>query len=521
MMTKLGRSSSKEVINSSEETSSTPSSSEPNKKFAEYLRRLEENDPNIATCIEFTKKHPMGAIMLKMAQDNTMLAGDRGLSTNIPDLCTAFHEACLNEKAEMDEKLAQTHKDIHASLINKELNSHHINSSLKPPENFSEVPTINSTQRLSEVLKVFPRGNKFSGSKQDSNMTVVEFLNTLKTAQNQCKLSKDEFIDRMLEASTGQAHELILEWVNHGETIATIYHNLLVNYDKRMSPQAAKLLLASYTVPKNSSLAKAEAAIMLLASRAATLMPEGKSRTDTYNTEACNALIRALPPKSSDIVSNIYTTLSAQLERSATAAELSRKLNLNRATIDKDIKEHGSVPIRNKGKDNRKGQKFAKEEYTSFNNTVITAPRRTRKGSQTNTKYAYNTTSFTPKPYNAMSKFFKSRTGDGQQNNSYSKNQNKGIRNKKKVPPRGPNGKFIKTKTYNTNNSSRSCLLCGMVNHTATNCRNMITNSGDRVQLVPTRGTCSVCPPKTSGRLHHPPSLCPFRPGGAFNKKGN
>lgn len=525
MMTKLGRSSSKEGINNSDET---VSNLDQTRKIADQLKRLEDNDPNLATCVQFTKQHPLGAILFKLAQDNTLLAGEKGLVTNISDLCTSFHTAIQIQKSDMDEKLLQSHDEIQQALIHKDLNSHQINTNIKPPDYFSPIPTITTPQKLTEILKVFPRGNKFSGSNQESQISVVEFLNTLKTAQSQCRLSEKEFVDRMLEASTGLAHELILEWRNNNESIATIYHNLLINFDKRMTPNEAKIKLSAFTIPKSSSLASAEAKIMLLATRAASALPEGPSRQDSYNIESCNALIRALPATSSSTVSNLYNQLSARLGRAATAAELSKALNIYRDTIDKDIRLNGSS-IESKFKNflAKAKNNLSRKPFTSYSTMA-------RKTSRAPTKilYAYNTTSFTPRPANIMQRRqlepyernyqpWQSNHNSGYYNNNsrnYVDNKPK-IKNNKPPQPRGMNGKFTKT-SVNVTNARRSCLLCGLNSHVAASCRMMRDDRGKTINLVPTRGTCGVCPVQFKNKLHHPASLCPYRAGGVLSKNG-
>ena len=523
MMTKLGRTSSKESV--SDEIPSTSANNDHSKRIQlnEQLRRLEDNDPDLAMAVQFTKSHPIGGILFKLAQDNTILAGDKGLATNIPDLCATFHSAIQVNDADIEEKLNEAHVKIHKTLIDKELNSHVINTTLKPPTIFSNEPVITSSQKLAEILKVFHRGNKFSGSKQDSSISIVEYLNMLKTAQNQCKLSREEFIDRMLETSTGLAHELLLEWVQNGESIETIYHNLLVTFDKRMSPEEAKQQLTNFKIPKSSSLAKAEAQIMILASRAASKLPEGQSRIDNYNLESINALIRALPRASSTRVNNEYTQLSAKLGRTATAAELSRKLNVFRDTIDQDIKEHGAdtsfrMKTKNSTVNRKKNNRYVhRDELTAFNMMAARALARQAAGYPTK-KYAYNTNSFTPKPVDNLSKYFYAHPPS--KNNNSQNNKAKNLRSKRKAPPRGPNGKFIKLTSYN-NQSTRSCLLCGMSNHNATSCRNMRDDKGEIQNLIPTRGTCEKCPGRAQGRLHHPSNICPYRPGGVFNRNAN
>jgi hypothetical protein len=174
-------------------------------------------------------------------------------------------------------------------------------------------------------------------------MSVTEFLNIMKVAQDHAQLSEEEFIDRMLSCSTGLAYELLLEWKTNGENVATIYHNLLINIDKRHSADEAKQQLLSNKISRNSTPAKAESSIMLLASRAASQMPEGNSRVAYYNLEACNTIIRALPPLCSASVNNLYNQVSARLGRAVTFAELSRAINLYRVSRDSDIKANGAV----------------------------------------------------------------------------------------------------------------------------------------------------------------------------------
>jgi hypothetical protein len=298
---RLSRSSSQTSVAGAEDLLNTGLRQSEMQASTEQIDVQSEPDPNksLSESIKFTKEHPIGAILIKLAQDNTALARKsnlRGVETNINELCTSFHTAVKLEKMDIENKFLKTHKDIEDSIIHKDLNSHQINTAVQPPKYFSPIPTIDSGSKLSETLKLFPRNIKFSGLKQDNGMSVTEFLNIMKVAQDHAQLSEEEFIDRMLACSTGLAHELLLEWKTNGENVATIYHNLLINFDKRLSAEEAKQQLLSYKISRNSTLAKAESSIMLLASRAASQMPEGSSRVAYYNLEDCNTIIRALPP---------------------------------------------------------------------------------------------------------------------------------------------------------------------------------------------------------------------------------
>jgi hypothetical protein len=472
----------------------------------------------LAASIKFTKEHPIGAILIKLAQDNTALAKKtnlKGCETNIQELCSSFHSAIELEKMDMENKFLKTHEEIENSIIFKDLNSHKINSAVTPPEYFSSEPTIKSVTRLAEVLKLFPRSFKFSGSKND-NMSVVEFLNTLKTLQEQLRLSEPEFLDRMLASSTGLAHELLLEWKTNGEPIANIYHNLLVNFDKRLSPDDAKMQLCAYKIPKTSTLAKAESQIMLLAGRTASSLPEGPSRTAYYNLEACNAMIRSLPPTSSASVNNLYNQISARLGRAATFAELSRGMNLYRVSIDKDIRANGGdLAFRNRknASSNQRSGVQNRNKFVAYSVSANTNRKAQSQRGQTYEKPAYNinnnNVSYTPRPKPIL------RTYASKMRGQFRNWTNNGSSTQKR---RFNRNAFQKNRNQNLKNN---CSLCGYKNHTATTCRNMIDNQKNVVTIIPTYGVCGKCPQKVNPRLHHPEALCPYRPEGPFGKRSN
>jgi len=465
--------------------------------------------PEVAASIQFTKEHPIGAILLKLAKDNTALATKanlKGVATKIEDLCTSFHAAIQMEKDEINNRLNRTTEEIENSIILKDLNSHTLNSSVNPPTVFSPTPVITSPAKLTEVLKIFPRQVKFSGSKQDTNMAVTEYLNTLKAAQEQCKLSEQEFLDRMLAASTGLAHELILQWKTNGEDIPTIYHNLLVNFDTRVTAEDARSQLNRYRVEKSSTLAKAESHIMLLAGRVASALPEGPSRTAYYNLEAANALIRALPSSSSTVVNNLYNQISARLGRAATFAELSRALNLYRVGIDRDIKQAGSTY----GDSERRNGVKSSSAMKRFSAYQISATGREDDDQPKEDSRHFRTmqVSFTPRPVkrifnkeNIRKPWFGKRTANKQTpSGNNNNNNNKYARNK------GPS-------------QQSGCSLCGKTNHQSKSCRNIVDNNGKKIDIIPTYGVCERCPSHVQPRLHHPSGLCPYRPGGPLNKK--
>jgi hypothetical protein len=227
-------------------------------------------------------------------------------------------------------------------------------------------------------------------------MNVREFLTNLNLAQEQCRLSEQEFLARMLASSTAGAHELIQMWIDNGNNVAQIYESLLIHYDKRHSAEEAKASLFSYKVAKNEDLAKAEAKIMIWVGTPAKAIPAGPSRVQYTNLEGCQALIRALPDWSKINVSNLYESLSAKLGRTLTFTELHQALHALRPNIDKDIK-HNGIDSQRPPRFNNNMNKSPQNKYSSYNlnakEGIDTVERRVFPPRRSSTE-----TSFTPRP---------------------------------------------------------------------------------------------------------------------------
>jgi len=450
----------------------------------------------------FTNAHPLGKILLKMVEDQTYLArktNNKEMATNIDDVCVAFYNAIKLERNNFNGKVKETVSQVEENLMAKELSAHSLNASVVPPTNFSPVPVINSPQKLTEIMKIFPKPGRFSGSSQkDNHMSVVEFLNTLTAAQNQCVLSEPEFIDRIVAATTGMAHDLVFNWKANGDSASTIYHNLVVNFDQRMSPDDARQKLNSFIVTKNSTLAKAEATIQLLVARASMLLPPGDSRKAYQDMEGCTTLIRALPPYSSQKANELYQNYTTKLQRACTMNELFRGLDQYRGVIDRDIKANGANPSMN----NLNKRRLGNVKYNTFYATT---------DSDTNKRERF--TRPLPPPPNMVS----NRRNDI----SYTPKPKVRKFNGPKRPQQNKNVSSNFTKPYSKqiqNTRSNSCSLCGK-NHKATECRNIQDDKGNILNMIPTYGVCDKCPNFVKTRLHHPMEVCPYRKGGPFNRK--
>jgi hypothetical protein len=145
----------------------------------------------------------------------------------------------------------------------------------------------------------------------------------------------------MLYSSTGLAHDLISMWINNGCSAERVYTGLLIHFNKRPSPEDAKMKLYTYRASKNEDLAKAQGRIELLVRTASKAVPAGASRVAYIDLEGCQALIRALPEWSSIQVSNLYKQLSAKGGRNLAFNELDQALHALRANINLDIAQNG------------------------------------------------------------------------------------------------------------------------------------------------------------------------------------
>ena len=435
------------------------------------------------------------------------------MDTNVPELCTAFYNGMNFERNSVNSKISQSSSEIENTILFRELNAHKQNVAIEPPSIFSPRTVLTSQSKISDALKAFPqRGPKFSGHAKEGGMSVIEFLISLKRSQEQYPLSEKEFLEKLLDSSTGHAHELIMDWIANEESAANIYYSLLLNFDKRITPDEAKRQLSLFCASKQGSLAKTVSTIMTLAMRASSALPAGDSQKSYYNLEACHALIRALPSYSSQVVSNLYNQLSARFGRATTFTELSRGIFVYATAIDKDIKANGSDSL-------QKGRSFngkappQNPRYKTFSVSSSTNNGNTSSQGQGNFTSTYR--SFTPRPFNRFN-------DTGAPNKGAGKNQhNRGRSGFGDKSSKNSNSQFKRDHSKENRNPAHDCSLCGMSGHVSEKCCNMRDNSGKKLEIIATYGVCARCPKSVVPRLHHPEQVCPYRRGGPFDNRSN
>jgi hypothetical protein len=459
---------------------------------------------------QFTHKHPLGNLLLRLSTMNNELCKKMNLKNldqpSLDEVCSRFVEATKLERNRNTSKVQKATSEIEASILHKELNFAAINAAIQPPIYFSPTSKIISAQKLQEAIKTFPsRSNqKFSGTSSGPN--IIEFLQSMNTAQAIMQLSKKEFLQIMQKCVTGKVYTMVAEYISFDHSVSDLYHSLLTLYDTRMTSPIARRVLADYKAAKNQSLSKVQSHIMMLASRIASQIPAGPSRTSMYNIEANNALTRCLPPNSAARCMNEINTLSAKLQQNPSFIQTIQCLHKFADSIDQDIQQNGVAPSKS-NYPTREFPKFKvnsvdKNNYNSRNGKISgkTYTKRSQNGRQPDQKgrnYSINALNYNNKQYDHP-----------KQERSYNMNHSNSKNNK--------NQYFSKNANFKPKNGSKNalyCSLCGSVSHSAEMvCYKMKNAEGRIVQTVPSFNHCRYCFEHVNRKLYHPEEMC-------FNKK--
>jgi hypothetical protein len=297
-----------------------------------------------AKYLEYTRSNPLGSALLDIVADNMALhkkLNFKESNLRVGDLCSAFHDHMELEREKVKQELLAASKETEMNILDKEMHAYQCKEKSSAPKEFSDSNVLITAAKRSDAIRIFPTKSKFNGTESQNGMNIHEFLSLMNSAQKQMKLSKEEFSEFLLMCTTGKPHVLIQDWIDNGADVEELYYNLYTHYDMRMTPEIARDKLHAYKARKNSSLAKVISDIMQLALRATCVLPQGVTRTASYNYEAVQALIRSLPPMASHSASNKYHTLSHRLGRQATFVELSRAMTVETNTIDNEIAKFG------------------------------------------------------------------------------------------------------------------------------------------------------------------------------------
>ena len=370
------------------------------------------------------------------------------------------HESTIRTERMVEARYSQLKQEIEE----RDMKAFAVDQEVVPPP-FPEGSNLNSATVRTDMYRLFPKqAGKFSGTSGGkegaSSPEVVEYLRAINKAQATCQLCEEDFRDAMLASTTGKAHSLISQWMEACESTTSIYHLLVLQFDRRVSPADSKQQLMTLKANKSSNLAKMITLVGQLAARSSAMFPPGESRKAVMDLDSSQALIRCLPSASSAQATNVYSQTSVRLGRVCNYSEFHKSLAVFRTTIDIDIKANGVDPTR---KGNSKGNQKSSGA--------------TKSGAQ----YSANVVSH------------EIPRGDKKKSNQ------KGGKQKGGRPWDG-------------------CNMCGRRGHKAADgCPHMCNDKGEVVKCNPSQSTCEQCPDFIKHRLNHPQSLCPFRKGGPLN----
>ena len=514
-----------------EYTMRTPAAYQRNAQDVAYTPRLAQNpvpwgiEPQGAASLhtahstkedlDFVSAHPVGQLFLKILADNTLSAKQTGTNQtqlNVGLISEALRAVELQTEQKINEKLEKTSAKIEANILNKEFETHRAGQDYTLPTTFSPTDRLTTLAMKKDAQLTFPyKHAKFSGTynKDVPTVAVSEYLDFMTRAQNKMMLSRSEFTDVLLSTTTGRAHSLIVDWLRAGESVESIYHLMMLNFDRRISATEAKMRLQNYKCPKTDTLAKCESNILSLAARASDIMPSVDSRMAYLNIEASMALLRALPPQSTATATNLYHQLCQKRNKAITYSEFTAHLNTFKDSIDAEIRQQG-IEQPNSAKRHQQNGRF------NGNGRRPNPPNKSQEPQQF-ANFAVNAQNAQQETDNTQRHGqFANFTGNFQQNQQRSRqdgrnNSQRGGRDNRLQGQRGGFGNA---------GPRKYCSLCGMTNHVASQgCRNMVTNDGCILSVDPAQNVCNACPSFVSPKLNHPSSLCPYRRGGIWESR--
>ena len=434
-------------------------------------------NPDMQNSLNQALQDPLKKLWAKIINHHNNTLKQDETPINLDEMTDAFkHSVSFNEQ-DVKNLIDKSQKNLKSDLYQKNLSFHLLNPRFKPPTLFSPYDVLHSASKSAEALKLFPTQNKskFSGIRGEPP-SLSEFIYSINYAQDRLCLSESEFTQKLLTSLTGPAHESIRNLAEQGEKVSSLYHTLTHLYDHSLDPVASKAKLSKLIIPRKWDLFTAQNKIIELATAAARLFKENQRKTIT-NTEACQTLIRALPPVSSKLVRTQFNQFMTDQTDDSTEPlfiDFIRYLSRFADDINDDIRANGA-PYEDR--ESRFKDRSQERRYTpQFTPYKQHRPLRV----QTTFSYQRNPSSY----FNRYSPYPQGANEVSvQQLNSSAPIKNKYL-----------------NKLY--------CSLCGKNTHTASQGCYAIKRNGTVVPCPPTQIPCHICEKTTQKQLFHPPSLC-------------
>ena len=166
------------------------------------------------------------------------------------------------------------------------------------PTKFGKHPTLftNNPMRHSMVKMYFTSRPRFSGKDLEKDGNIVELLSHLQRAQNNRVLSKEEFCHKILEYFSGPAFVCVSQWVNEDLEVDEIFRRIVDRFYAHEYPEEVAAKLNNISAAQFKKYAQAETEISRLARLVSYKYLPGRRREEMYDSLACQALKKVLPP---------------------------------------------------------------------------------------------------------------------------------------------------------------------------------------------------------------------------------
>lgn len=418
----------------------------------------------------------------------------RGSNLDVPsgedlvDVAWDYHKAKRNQKstgkAEIIKQIGLYHNACKTEEINKYYAYHSKIGGVKPPKYFSKEDTLHRPLQLKNCNATFPVTRPFSDDGKGPD--ICTFLRQMTKSQNRVCLTRQEFLETLLECCRKPALDRIGPLVSMNYPIETLYSILVSTYDRQISPQDAADLLSKYKAHKLKSIHEVNSDLTMIATRAAQEYSSAAISREYFDEETTKALIRCLPEKASRKAKALKAEMRQKMQRNPTYNEFSCAV----ANLEEDM----NAELRKNGVDSKDMLKIS-----LYKNQAKIEPNSSNKNTKEHDTGNKKSTSFYKKKYTSNVNQVSGAVG-GHQNNR-------------------PRGKVNEVKTggkpYHVkigNSDKLHCILCDQRSHNASDgCKTMFSNTGIPIEANPTSSSCVNCITKLGKELKHAQSQCPIR----------
>ena len=447
-------------------------------------------DPNVRAMMS----SPQARLMFdNWANANTVRRGDtlegpssEQIVTVSRDIRDVARKQKRSIKEEVIKQLGLYYNSCKAEDINKYYTYHSKVGGVSPPTTFSTNDTLHIPVQLRNCNSSFPLTKPFTGDPKGPD--ICTFLRQMTKAQRRVTLSRQEFLEILLESCRKPALDRIQPLVGMDYPIDTLYSILVSTFDELISPGEAHDLLSRYKAHKSKTIHKVNSDLSMIATRAAQEYSSKEVSREYFDEETCKALVRCLPEKASRKAKALQAEMRQKMGRKPTFNEFSCAIANTEEDLDVEIRKYGvdtkemenislnksqrksesthlSKPASSKesGK-TKKGKSFYKEKYTSGNVHQVTGD---LKALNLKPQSRVNEVKSGNKPYHI-------KLG---------------------------------------NNDRLQCLLCNQKNHqTSDGCLCMFTDSGIHIpEAAAVSSNCVNCKEKLGKELKHAAKFCPIR----------